>query len=175
MSTVLGWSHAVSEIGESGLEVQREATPAECAAITADLEIVATRALAARYRIKPLPEGRFRLTGKLVADVEQACVVTLDPVPEHIEEEIEVEFWPKAQIAPPEEGEHEALGPDEPEPIEANRLAVGRVLYEVLASALDPYPRASGALLEGEEGKAAPRESKANPFAALANWRPKQD
>lgn len=175
MTTVLDWTHTLSEIGEIGLDVRREASAVEIAAVTAELGIVACHSLVVTYRLEPLPQSRVRARGKIRADVEQSCVVTLDPVPQRIDEPFEIEFWPKGQIESPPPGEREALAPDEPEPIENHRIAIGRVVYEFLASALDPYPRANGAALDDGELVAAPRDSKAHPFAALAKWQPKKD
>lgn len=174
MTDILDWTHPVSEVGEQGLDVRREATSAQCLAVAAAMEIVACNRLVAAYRITPLPNGRFRVAGEVNAEVVQSCVVTLDPVVQRIVEPIDVEFRPKAQIDSPADGEHEVFAPDDPEPIENNRLSVGRIVYETVATALDPYPRASAAVLEDAEGQAAPRESKANPFAALADWKPKR-
>lgn len=173
MSDILNWTHVVSEVGEQGLEVRRDATHSQCVAVAAAMEIVACNQLGANYRITPLPNGRFRVAGEVSAEVVQNCVVTLDPVVQRIVEPIDIEFRPKAQIDSPADGEHEVFAPDDPEPIENNRLAVGRIVYETIATALDPYPRATNAELEAAEGQAEPRDSKANPFAALADWKPK--
>jgi uncharacterized metal-binding protein YceD (DUF177 family) len=174
MTDVLNWSHAVSEIGEAGLAVPRDATEAERQAVATALEILDCRTLVVDYRIEAMQQGRYVARGTIDADVVQSCVVTLDPVDQHISELLDVEFRPSHQIEPADDGEHVALGSDDPEPIENGRLPIGRVVYELIASALDPYPRAGEAALEGEEGVAAPKDSKAGAFAALAKWRPKE-
>lgn len=173
MSTPLAWAHAVSEVGEGGLDVRREATPDECSSIASELDILGCNRLAAAYRIEHRPQGRFLVRGTITAETVQSCIVTLDPVAQAMKEPFEIEFRPKGQIETPAEGEHEILAADEPEPIENNRLAIGRVVYELLASSLDPYPRAGNAMLDDGEAKAAPKNSTINPFAALSKWRPK--
>lgn len=173
MGNVSEWTHQVSEIGEAGLDVKREATAEERQALATQLDILGCNRLVARYRILAAPDGRFKVEGMLEAELVQACVVTLDPVTQRMSEPIRIEFRPKTQIEPEEESEHQVFVPDDPEPIENNRLGIGRVICEIAASALDPYPRAADAALEPGEGKAAPADSKANPFAALANWKPK--
>lgn len=173
MTAVLDWTHPVSEIGERGLDARRVATPAERSALAAALGIVACNHLAVTYRIEPRPQGAFMARGEIEAEVVQSCVVTLDPVAQRIQEPFQIEFRPKGAINTGTDGEQEALAPDDPEPIENNRLALGRVIYEIVASALDPYPRAADVVLEDSEGTAGPKDSKANPFAALAAWKPK--
>jgi hypothetical protein len=63
----------------------------------------------------------------------------------------------------------------DPEPIVAGQIAVGRVVYECLAAAIDPFPRAPGAALDRtstapDGGSSAKPES---PFAVLAKIRTK--
>lgn len=173
MKPVLEWAHSVSEVAEGGLEVRRTATAAECAAVALALGILGCEKLEASYRIEPLPGGCYRVRGRITGALVQACVVTLDPVVQRLDEPLDVEFRPKGRIADLGEGEQEALGPEDPEPIENNRLSVGRVTYEIVAAALEPYPRAPEARLEDSEAVAAPKESQANPFAALARLKPK--
>lgn len=167
------WVHAVSAVPEQGLDQEREATPSQLAALAATLEVLAIERLRARYRLEPLPRGRFKLTGELLAKVSQACVVTLDPVVTEITEAVEVEFWPAGAIPVPDASEQTILDVAEHEPIEAQRLAVGRVFAETLAAALPAFPRSAGAALDQREAGPADGES-IKPFAALAGWKPKQ-
>lgn len=171
------WSHGTAEIPGSGLEQVREATAAERAALTAELDILSVDRLVVRYHIAPGARGRYRLTGTLNADVVQACVVTLEPVAATIEDRIDVEFRPSSQIkAEPTSAEAEAgvFEAEEHEPIEHNRIAVGRIVAETLAAALPSHPRAPGAELEQSEAR-PPDSAGTNPFAALAGWKPKAD
>lgn len=167
------WIHAVSAVPEDGLEQEREASPAQCAALAATMDILAVESLHVRYRIEPLTKGRFRLAGELKARVSQACVVTLDPVATDIAEAIDVEFWPAGAIPVPDASEQNILDAPEHEPIEAQRLAVGRVIAETLAAALPAFPRSADAELEHNEAGPADGGS-ANPFAALAGWKSKE-
>lgn len=170
------WVHLTTDLPPRGLDTQREATPEECALLAQTLEIPAVERLAFRYRIKPLSGGRYRLEGTLKADVVQSCIVTLDPVRSTIEDPIEVEF--RSDVAPEPQGklgeELIVLEATEYEPLEHNRLDVGRIVAESLAAALPAYPRSPGATLEqNEAGPTAP--GPANPFSALAGWKPKKD
>lgn len=170
------WSHVTAEIPPNGLQANLEATAEECRLLAAELGILAVDRLRFQYRIGPVSGGRYRLEGLLQASVVQACVVTLDPVPAVIEDRIGVEFRPDpVHETPGRLGEElPALEAEEYEPIEQNRLAIGRVVVETLLAALPPYPRAPGAELESRE--AGPSEPGAtSPFAALADWKARKE
>ena len=172
--TALEWRHRVAEIGERGLTVERHANDQECAAVAEDMGILGCTAIFAQYEIKPAANHRFQMQGKVRAEIEQACVVTLDPVREEIVAEIDLEFWPAAQLQHADEIDIDALEQDDPEPIESGSLPVGRVIYEILASQANPYPRQPGEELERTEAgdSGGPSEaSPANPFAKLAALR----
>jgi hypothetical protein len=100
--------------------------------------------------------------------------VTLEPVAQAISEPIEVDLWPADEIGPLAAGEHSVLEADMPEPIENGRIGVGRIAYEHLAAALDPYPRRSDAAFEGRaQGPRGSGDVPASPFAVLAGLKPK--
>lgn len=168
------WVHAVSAIPEHGLDQVRDATSEQRAALAAILDILAVESLRVSYRLEPMPRGRFKLTGELKARVVQACVVTLDPVATDVAEAVEVEFWPAGAVPVPDATEQTILDAPEHEPIEAQRLAVGRVLAETLAAALPAFPRTAEAELEQREAGPADGGS-VSPFAALADWKPKEE
>lgn len=168
MNALDAWTHAVAEIPDSGLQCDRAASPAELSALAAALDLPGCEQLSARYTIEPLGADRYRLHGTLSARVTQACVVTLEPVTATLDEPFDEELWPESDIpAHMDAGEHEALAVTEPEPIRNGLIEVGRIVYETLAAAIDPYPRKPGAELVlpyEAEGEAA----RSGPFAALA-------
>lgn len=167
----LEWKHLVSEVGERGLDIERQADAAERDAVARELGILACNKIEVRYRLTPRSKGRFYLRGRLDADIEQACVVSLEPVPEAIAADIDLEFWPVEQFEQAAEIEVDDVDHDDPEPIANGALEIGRVVYELLASQADPYPRLPGEELEqSESGQAGdPDEPDAgNPFAKLA-------
>lgn len=167
----LNWSHRVSEIAENGLRVERSANEAELAAIATALELPGCEEVKADYVVRPIGEGRYRMTGHLRARLTQACVVTLEPVPARINETFEVEFWPPESIPEAAEGEMEVLGAPEIEPIEHAAINAGGVVFETLAAGLDPYPRKEGAAFEWREDGDAPEPGATSPFAALKKLR----
>jgi len=174
MTFSLEWTHGTAELGELGRSETRHASADELTALASALEILSCERLYARYEIAALGQGRFRLSGELEADVTQACVVTLDPVPGHIHEHFAVEFWPKQEPPSDAAGERAILTGADVEPIEGGRIDAGRIVFEHLSAALDPYPRKPGAEFRWDEAQGeagAPAES---PFSVLAKLKEKK-
>lgn len=178
MSWQLDWSHAATDIPQNGLLVERSASEEERARLAAALEIRSCTRLEVRYRIEPQPQGRYLVKGQLAADVEQSCVVTLEPVGASVEESFEIAFWPAEQLVDSFSGTSErgVLAADDPEPLERGRLAVGRVIFELIAAGLDPYPRAQGVELGAAESRPGAKQTgEDSPFAALAEWKGRRE
>ena len=163
------WAYRAEDLHESGLALERTASPHEREAITSALDLVDCRRLSSRFTLQPLAGGRFRLEGDVGASVTQTCGITLEPVEEEVAEPFALEFWPAASI--PEDARETEIDPfaeDAPEPIVDGVLDVGRIVFEHLAQGINPFPRKAGAELERRQadGGAAPLEE--SPFAALA-------
>jgi len=173
MSILEGWSHRVSEIPDRGFATERSATQSECAALAEALDVLAVRHLSFSYRIRRGAGHRYVVSGRLSAGVTQACIITLDPLESEITEDVDEAFWPATDIAALGQaaGEAEVLSAEAPLPIEDGRLDIGRLVYEVLATAIDPYPRRPDASLQ----EVAPPENQDdrsdNPFAVLSRLR----
>ena len=163
----LTWSHRTAAIPESGLQRMVSATEAERMAIAKELGLVACQSVAVDYDICALGMGRYRLTGALDAHLTQACVATLEPVPQTIKEPFEVEFWPADSLPDIGDAEVEVLRVPDVEPIDQGAIDVGRVVFEVLSAALDPYPRKAGATLEWQDPESVEDEGASGPFGAL--------
>lgn len=172
MTPLNAWTHAVTDIPEAGLSRERAATAEERDVVADALKLISLEGLKVRYRIDRLAGGAYRLHGSLKSDCQQACVVSLDPVPAHVTDEFDVEFWPDHQ-PDDDAGELPVLGARDVEPLEAGIIDVGRVVYETLAAALDPYPRKPGAQFDWSDAKTEDPE-KVSPFAALAKLKDKQ-
>jgi uncharacterized metal-binding protein YceD (DUF177 family) len=138
-----------------------EATPEECAALTARLGILAVHALSCRFALERAGASVLA-QGVLAAEVEQACIVTLEPVRQSVDERFAVRFVPEGQESEDDDPESIDELPYGPAGID-----LGEAAAEQLALALDPYPRADGAALDE-----APEADAANPFAALRGRRP---
>lgn len=144
----------------------------------------ARRRLAGRFGITSIPamhatvqlvrEGeRVTVTGRLVADVIQACRVSAEDFPVHIDEPVHLRFIPPAdEITPDEEIELTADDCDEIE-YEGTAFDLGEALAQTLALAIDPFAEGPNAdAFRAEHGLAG--ETPSGPFATLAALR-KQD
>lgn len=175
MTSALDWSHTTSTIGERGITETRTASPEELAEIARALDIVSAERFTATYEIKTLRKGHFRLKGTLEADVTQACILSLEPVQRQHAEDYSIELRPEADADDPEptEGEIEILSLPDVEIYHDGRIEVGTLLVEILAAALDPYPKREGAEFDWVDPKAKGDDGKVNPFAVLAKLKPK--
>jgi hypothetical protein len=151
------------------------AEPGERAALARRMGVEAIDRLTAAVTLEILPgNARLRLAGRLQAALQQLCVVTLEPVAASIDETFTVIYAGSAEEGAEVaiEGTGDAAGDlvgsddawDEPWPGDA--LDVGEAVAQQLALAIDPYPRAPGAVPE----QAAPQSAAATrPFAALSS------
>lgn len=129
------------------------------------------------YRLQPVGTDRAHLSGQIRAELTQLCSRTLEPVRERIDESVSLDCWPREQIARENAAEPQAdpqgLPPDPPAPIVNGRIEVGALAGEILASAINPYPRKEGvefAWTDPKEGDGAA----SGPFAELAKLKSKR-
>jgi len=161
-------SHAIEtgDIPPEGMEGRIEANAEERAAIARRLDLAELGELVFEYKLTPLNRGRFRLTGHWRAEAAQTCGVTLEPIAREYHEDIRIDFWPPEvwQQKTAEAGEV-AVEPDEdgPELIEDGLIDPGRLLEELLAVSLPPFPRQENVELEWAETVGKPE----SPFAVL--------
>jgi uncharacterized metal-binding protein YceD (DUF177 family) len=166
---------AADKLGQQAAVVELEAKPAERKALVERFDLQALETLNAELKLVRAGGGVIRVTGRLRAEGAQICVVTLDPVPFALDQEVALAFAPAGTLADSGEVVVEAEGEDAPEPIEDGAIDLGEAMAQSLAVALDPYPRAAGARLEQSEfgpGGAEPAEDREtgkqeSPFAAL--------
>lgn len=160
----------VAQIPVTGLHREIEASPAVRAALA---EMAGLREIAsahASFDLSLRSRGRVHVAGRLTARIGQTCVVTLDPIENDIDEEIDLIFAPEEQISPltDELGETAVSGegelPEPPEPIVNGVIDLGRLATDVLCLSIDPYPRKPGAVFEPRLAAADPED---HPFAAL--------
>ncbi|WP_338662971.1 YceD family protein [Pararoseomonas sp. SCSIO 73927] len=150
-------------LGGEGRRQRLEATPEERAALAGRMGLLELDSLSGELELVPAAGGTVRARGTLRAAVVQSCVVTLEPVPQTIEESLD---W---RILPPGKEPSEDLdeGPDEIESEPDGTVDLGEALAQSLALALDPYPRAPDAELPGDA-----RDAASSPFSALRGLKP---
>ncbi len=150
----------LERIGPDGLAIAVEATRAECDALAERLAMPAVERLLCHWVLRrAAPAGTVEAEGRLEARVTQTCVVSADDFEADIAEAFSVRFVPSARASDDPDPE----SPDEI-PYEGASLDLGEAAAEQLALALDPFPRAPGAMLPGQREVA---DAKSNPFAAL--------
>lgn len=142
------------------------------AALAAALDVLVVRKLRFEGTLDPMGKQDWRLRGTLGATVQQACVVTLEPVTTRIDETIERTY--AANFDVPDASEIEMPEDDTTDPL-PDSLDLVAVMTEALALALPAYPRKDGAetgtAVFTEPGKAAMTDEDARPFAGLAALR----
>lgn len=158
----------VDDLPPSGSTVTLTADASECAALARRFGLLALRGLTVKARIVPRPVARgvgrsVRVDGAFEAEVEQECVVTLEPVSNRVADRFALVFADEVTPAEPDLS-MDSEADEEAEPLVDGAFDLGEAVAELLALAIDPYPRAPGVVFEAPEGMAEQRES---PFAVL--------
>lgn len=161
----------VAQIPDTGLHRKLEASAAERQAMADVAGLRDILAAHADFDVGPKSGGRIQVTGRVRARVGQTCVVTLDPIENEIDEEVDLTFAPEAETRRLEdlieEGQDDDEPPevaDPPEAIVNGAIDLGRIATDALFLAIDPYPRKPGAVFEADVTAPDPED---HPFAAL--------
>ncbi len=160
----------VDRIAATASHYKFDADPAERAALADRFGLVSLDRFHASFSLRRLRRDLIRVKGHISASLVQACVVTLEPVPAEIAEDVELDFSENAED-PGTEMDLDAEAADGPEPLSGGMIDLGEVAAEQLGLAMDPYPRKAGAEIPAEwtadpAGEPVP-EAKVNPFSAL--------
>jgi hypothetical protein len=160
---------AVAQIPDTGLHRELEADPVVREAMAEIAGLREILSASASFDVTPKSGGRFHVAGRVRARIGQTCVVTLDPIENDVDEEIDLTFAPPEQIPQlaalvDETAEIGDEIPDPPEPIDNGVIDLGRLATDVLFLAIDPYPRKADAKFEPVVVAADPED---HPFAAL--------
>ena len=157
-------------VGTHRMERRINANPEERAALAKRFELVGIDRLEAVFSLKRTGGGVIHVSGELEADVTQACVVTLAPVPAKVAETFSADFADEDRRRA-EDPDLDFAADDPPEPIRNGHIDLGELAAEQLSLALDPYPRAQGAAIPAEfspeEDAEAEPERPVNPFSIL--------
>lgn len=168
----------VARLPEKGTPVHFTADEEQRAALADMHGLLAVEGFEADLVVHKWKRDGVRVEGKVMADVVQSCVVTMEPLPAHVEAPFSAIFVPEGSAlarADHEGGEIivDAEAEDLPEPFSGNQIDVGAVAEEFFELALDPYPRKEGAELpaetmpleegEAEEGQLAKALRKLSP------------
>lgn len=148
------------------------------------LDLLALDALKAEIEIsRAQGEVAFNVRGVLSAEVTQKCVVSLEPVKSHIEDEFEAWYADPDAAISIAKARHEKLNEkghgelpileehDDPEPLIDGKIDLGELVTQYLSLSLNPYPHAEGVAFEVSDENKKQSEEVKNPFAALKDWK----
>jgi uncharacterized metal-binding protein YceD (DUF177 family) len=167
----------VGHISANPVDVHIEADKSELEDLAKLWDVLSVESLAADLKISRWKRDGIRVKGNVRAKLVQACVVTLDPVPSEISEDLEQIFVPEgSKLARAPSGEAGEMildpdGPDLPESFSGDTIDVGAVVTEFAALAIDPYPRKPGIEFDGHIEDSGEADRKPSPFAALKDWK----
>lgn len=145
------------------------ADEAECDAVAQRLGLQALTRLEARAMLHR--KGQVvHAEGRVLASLDQDCVITGEPVPAHVDEAFELIFTPEPEVGRSEE--EIELGKADCDVVfhDGSTIDLGMAIADTLALALDPFPRSAGADAALKEAGVL-TEDEASPFAVLAKLR----
>lgn len=163
------WPVRIQEVPAGGRHVRRDRLePADGAALAAAIGVEAIEAFLLDVEIRPYHGDGLAVTGRVQATVSQTCVVSLEPVANVIEEEIDATFRPVDKLKPHlVHDEEDGLAIDASvaadDPLIGNEIDLAAIAIEFLALVVDPYPRRPDAAFEAPQAA-----NEASPFAGLA-------
>lgn len=151
----------------------------ECSKLAERFQIISIENLHALVTVEPIKKKiSYCVEGSFEADVAQLCVITLEPVKQHIKETFKTTFSIDAETfdenAPIPENFFEE---DDIEPIFDGIIDIGEEVAEQLSMVLDPFPKKQEATFkynDGNDENTAQNHGKKNPFAVLATLKPKK-
>lgn len=151
-------------VPRTGQDVRFRAGEGELDDLRQSLELGAARSASAELELRRRSGGGIEVSGRVRADVDQICVVSLDPFETAIDERVLVTFYPPEKLPAPDA---DAPGDDseDTEPLEDGMLPLGALVRDTIALALDPYPRKPGVELPAAQ---EPGEERPSPFAVLS-------
>jgi len=160
----------VDSIPRDGQTLDIEASPREREALAALYKLPSIEALSAELTLRRSAGGDVNVTGTVHGRLNQICVVSLEPFPATVDEEIDVRFAPLTKEAAQRRLSEEPVtfsiaDEDEPDPIIDGKIDIGALAAEFFTLGLDPYPRKPGVAFEPPDDEA--EADKVSPFSAL--------
>lgn len=163
----------VARLSKEGVAIDLSLTEGVARDLAEAAEVLSVDALSGTLVVRPWRAHGYSVRGAFKATIQQTCSVTLEPVEEVLEEDVERYFLPQEDIdalEPPslEEVEVYLDGPEPPEPLEGTEISLFDILREQILLSKSAFPRKEGALLP-DTGAAGDSEEEgpAKPFAAL--------
>ncbi len=167
---------ALHDIPESGRRYDLSADENACAAVAKIAGVRAVPELAASFDVTRHGSQGLHVIGIITARVGQTCVVTLEPMENTVEENVDLVFVPRPARSDPDDsaGVRTAAAADDDDAREVlvnGTVDLGAIATEFFLLGIDPYPRKSGAVFAPAT---AANDAADHPFAALAALKPKK-
>jgi uncharacterized metal-binding protein YceD (DUF177 family) len=125
----------VDRVPQEGSTESIDADDEECEALAHRFGLPAIISLSAALVAERWRGGGLRVTGTFSAEVEQICVVTLDPFRARVGGPVERNYLPPSVSNEADENV---------DPLVNGAADLGELVSETLALSLDPYPRKPG-------------------------------
>lgn len=141
---------SVVRLPKKGMSVSVDAAPEQLAALAREHHLLEAKRFHADLVVSPWKRDGVAVSGTVEGDIVQECVVTLEPIDAHVEEEISAVFIPEGsklgrfQESSGGEMVLDPDGPDMPETFSGTAIDVGALAEEFFALGIDPYPRKQG-------------------------------
>ncbi|WP_319531378.1 DUF177 domain-containing protein [uncultured Cohaesibacter sp.] len=178
---VLSLPVTIARLKSLGETVKASADAATCEKLRERLGVLAVHSYSVDAKVFPWKKTGARIEGRVMGEVEQACVVTLQPVPETIDEPLVLTLLPEGspfalRANNTETGGEMVVDPegeDPPETFSGDEVDIGVYAEEFFAMALDDYPRLPGVEFDGHMEDDPAKSDENKPFAALAGLKDK--
>jgi uncharacterized metal-binding protein YceD (DUF177 family) len=156
----------IDEVPETGLTLALAAEPGVRAKVADLAGVPGIGRLEAEFELTKRADGGLHVSGRVRADVEQTCSITLEPMTASVDEAIRLDFVPPK---PGTDGDDPSAAPDtdDVEPLIGGVIDLGALATEFLILGIDPYPRKEGAAFSDPGRSGAP----SSPFDVLAKLR----
>lgn len=154
----------VTRLPQKGMPVVIDADARQREALASVHGLVSVERFHAELHVASWKRNGVKVSGRVEADITQECVVTLDPLPAKIDEEVEGLFLPADSKLGREGFETSgeihvsAEGPDSPETFTGDTIDVGALAEQFFGLGIDPYPRKPDATLASDDGDEASSE-----------------
>ena len=171
-NSILRCVFEVELLESDGESLSIGATPDERRMLAERLGVASLDRLDATASLKRLDDSEsVELSVHLSADLSQNCVITLEPVAQHIDERFRLVYTPPVVQDAQADAVIVAIEQeDPPEPLIDGKIDIGAAVEEHLVLAIEPYPKKEGAILDETYRTAAGDggDRSDNPFAALS-------
>jgi uncharacterized metal-binding protein YceD (DUF177 family) len=172
------FSHPVSiaRLGFKPASYKIAANASERAALARRFDLLSLDRFEATVTLQREAGDAVRFEGEIEADLVQACVASLEPVPSHVADRFTLIYRPDIDEATADQMALDNPEDEIVEPLMGDSIDIGEAVAQQLSVAMDPYPRAPGAqsvIAPSETGRVESGEADApmvrrNPFDALA-------